>query len=126
MKLPWQTHQAPAVAFAVLALVGGYGLKTTADEQSNKLYKTQIETCERGNSLRVESNRRIDAHATDRDVLRAFLVAAKDARVAAYERDRNMSDKAAADEYQRQIIKLDQVTFRPVAIVDCKKVIQRP
>lgn len=125
MRWPWQIQQAPALAFAVLALVGGVGLHATADHNNAKLHKAQLAICERQNQVRKESNKRIKSHVADRDVLREFMAAARQARLASWERDRNPSDQAAAQEYAHLIDVLDhQVTFRSVPLVNCQKVVR--
>lgn len=126
MRMPWELKQAPVIAFGVLALTGGYGLWTSSASQADKLYQSQIASCERVNVLREESNRRIEEHIIDRDVLSRFLVAAVSARTAQWERDRNRSDLDAANEYNRLLDRLETVNFEPVSVVDCKSVVEKP
>lgn len=115
------------VAFLILALVGGWAIKGSADSSADKLYRSQIEACERGNTLRAESNRRVTSHEVDRNALVAFLNAAESARVSAYERDGNEADKVAAEDYAdlAELVR-NQVVFEPVSIVDCTEVIEKP
>lgn len=127
MKLPWQNTHAPAVAFAVLALAGGIGLKAAANQTTERLYETQLAGCHRNNVIRVESNRRIASHEAETDVLRNFLSAAKSARIASNERSPNAGDEQAIDQYTHLIAVLDaKVEFRSVPLIDCKKAIKKP
>lgn len=127
MRLPWHNRHAPAVAFAVLALAGGIGLKAAANQTTDELYNTQIAGCHRNNALRIESNRRIESGEATADVLRNFLAAAKSARIASNERSPNAGDEQAVAEYTHLITVLDaKVKFRSVPLIDCKKAIKKP
>lgn len=127
MRLPWHAHHAPAIAFAVLALVGGFSLKEASDHQTGKLYDTQIAGCERNNTIRKESNDRIQAHEADAGVLNDFLIAARNARIASYQAHPTEGDKAAIEEYTRLISVLDaKVKFNRVPLINCKEAIPKP
>lgn len=127
MQVPWKNQAAPLIAFVVLALAGGFGIKASADSSADSLYQTQLDSCHRGNTLREESNRRVRAHEIDRDALLDFLKTAETARLSAYDRDGNKSDLAAAEDYRQLHNRVQtQVVFQPVSIVDCEKVIDKP
>lgn len=117
---------APLVAFLIIAVVGGYALFSVAQGGKDTLYHSQIQACERGNQLRAENNRRVSAHITDTQTLQDFLIAAREARRATYDKTHEASDRDAVDEYTRLIIKLDGVKFLPVPIVDCAHTITKP
>lgn len=119
---PW----APLAAFLILLVVGGYALYGVAQSGKDTLYKSQLQACERGNALREESNRRVAAHNADRDTLQEFLIAAREARRAAYARSHEASDANAAADYSRLIKQLDAVKFYPVKVVDCQTAIAKP
>lgn len=111
------------VSFILLALVGGWAIKSSADNGTQKLYVTQIQSCERGNTLRSESNERLSSHLADRDVLREFLAAARQARLSSG----TPTDVAAAQSYGELIeILNDKVKFSKVPIIDCQKAIKKP
>lgn len=119
----WRNRFASAAAFLVLAFLGGWAIHASSEQATDRLYTSQIKACERGNDLRMEFSDRVVANNAVRDTLRAFLVAARDARSAAG----TATDLKAAREYERQIETLDkQARFVGVAQVDCFKAIQRP
>lgn len=127
MRLPWQNAHAPAVAFAVLALAGGIGLKSAADRHNDQIYQTQLAGCQRDNALRAESNKRIVSHSADKEVLREFLDAARSARVASFSRNPTQGDRVAIEEYERLMKMLDtKVKFRAVPLINCEKVTTKP
>lgn len=127
MNLPWHSRHAPAIAFAVLALVGGISIKEQSDHQTDKLYGTQLAGCRQGNTLRTESNRRVESHEADTEVLNEFLIAARNARIASYNKTRTEGDRAAIEEYSRLIMVLDaKVKFHKVPLIDCNKAIPKP
>ena len=72
-----------------------------------------LANCDRGNTLRAENNRRIRPHRIDRDVLGDFLKSAAAAR-------RATGDPAVAREYDQLRVRLRQVTFRDIPLVDCR------
>lgn len=127
MRFPWQASYAPTLAFATLALIGGYGLKASGDRAADQLYKSQLTACDGQNDLRRESNNRIPAHTADTAALRDFLLGAADVRAATYDRDHLQADLQAIHTYRLLARRLDeQVHFSPVSIVNCKKVIPEP
>lgn len=112
----------PLVAFLILALIGGWAIRSSSQESARTLYKSQIEACERGNILRAESNRRVASHVLDAEVLGQFLTAAREARRAG----NTPTDKTAAEDYTNLLERLQRVRFEPVKIVNCAEAIPEP
>lgn len=93
---------------------------------SDVLYHTQLESCGRGNDLRAENNVRAKNNQIQLGVLRKFLVGARDARQASYDRDGHAEDKLAAEEYQHGINQISHLKYTVVPLVDCNEVIPKP
>lgn len=113
---------APLAAFLIIAVVGGWALYSSTQGTTDTIYKGQLAACDRGNVLRAESNRRVEANNTEVDVLRTFLLTAREARRAAGK----PLDLVAASEYTILIRRLETVKFKPVDIVNCIKTIPKP
>ena len=94
-----------------LILVVGIGFVALGLSRQNALGN-----CERGNKLRMESNRRIQPHRIDRDVLNDFLKSAAQAR-------RATGDAQVAHDYDQLRRRLRAVTFRDIPLVDCREAI---
>ena len=114
------------LSFIMLAIVGGWAIRSSAESNADKLYGAVVGSCERANDLRIESNDRIAAHRLDTLVLRSFLLDAAGAREAAFARDGNPSDKLAAEAYRDLANSLKRVRFTPLPRVECIKVIEKP
>lgn len=114
------------VSFILLALIGGWAIKSSADSSAERLYQTQIEACEGSNDNRRESNQRVGQHRTDTSVLRDFLLSAATARSAAYERDGEAADLVAAKAYEQGAERLRAVNFNQLPLVNCQKAIKKP
>jgi hypothetical protein len=111
--------RSPLVAFGLFVAVAFVGLTLWQTSQTAALRGQQLRACERGNGLRLESNRRIRSHRVERGVLADFLRAAEEARRAAG----TANDRQAAERYHRLWLQLRRVTFRPTPLVDCRRVI---
>jgi hypothetical protein len=122
LKVNWM-----ALAFIVLALVVGYALTQSVRNSNHLLYRSQIESCERGNDLRRESNRRIDSHYADTDALKDFLLSAAQARYSAWNHSHQRADLMAFKQYEQLSVYIDtHVVFRPTPIVKCTEVVHKP
>lgn len=110
------------LAFLALALAGGYTINAQAEANATTLYETQLAGCERANKVRTESNERINAHVTERNVLASFLESAAEARESAGSK----IDVKAAQEYRALKDSLKRVQFREQDLIDCAKTIEKP
>jgi hypothetical protein len=120
-------RNAPLIAFLILAVCGGFAIRSSAHNGLEALYRSQIQACERGNSVRAENNHRILVHQADTKVLKEFLAAAETARKAAYERNGAVEDRDAARNYASLITYLNEkVHFNQTPLVNCKKAIPKP
>lgn len=91
----------------------------SADAAQEKLYNAQIAACNRNNSLRAESNRRIASHNLEKEVLDGFIASAAQARSAT-------GDKDVAAQYELLRAKLATITFKPLHIINCQQAIPKP
>ena len=114
------------VSFIILALVGGWAIKSSADNGTRKLYESQIAACERGNLLRKETNDRVHDQLESTQVLQSFLDSAATAREAAFQANGQPEDKKAAEAYLRLSGRLESVQFDTVPIINCKEAIKKP
>lgn len=123
----WLSKNTQLIAFIIVAVATTWGFKAAADSNTDKLYNTQIEICNRNDQLRVESNNRLKAHIIERNTLASFLATARKARLHTYKITHDLSDKHTSYEYLKFIQKLnDKVTFDKLPIIDCKKAIPKP
>lgn len=111
-----------ALAFLILAFVGGYAVQHSADSQASKLYRSQLASCKRGNVIRSESNNRIKSHEIDRDVLAGFLADAERAR----KHSGTKNDRRAARQYAKLRQDLKRAKFFYVAPIDCTTTVIKP
>ena len=113
----------PLLAFILVCIVGAFALYQNNSHNADVLYKSQLANCQRINDIRNESNRRIEAHAADRDVLKNFLQTARSARLSAGTHE----DRVTADQYLHLANILDKkVFFKPLQTVNCEQVIKHP
>ena len=114
---------AMAISFIFVAFAGGYTVQLEADRSNERLYESQVESCQRGNKLRTESNQRVQGLSDQRDILAEFLLAAARAR----EEAGSPTDVRTAAKYRELAEYLDRhVHFNSVPLVDCNKEIPRP
>lgn len=112
------------LSFMLLALFGGWAIRTSADSDAQKLYKGQLRLCLAGNKLILsEANKRLKFERDGAEIVSDFLAAARTARLASG----TGPDLAAATEYQRLIRVIDTTTIgpRPQAIA-CTKAVEKP
>lgn len=122
-----RTNLASLLAFFVVALAGGWAIHASSEQSSDTLYRNSLASCERGNSLREESNLRVPAHRTEATVVLQFLRSARTARLASYAETHSTNDKIAAREYGRLANRLvASVHFDPLPLIHCKDVIEAP
>src|SRR4051794_21831630 len=91
----WNRNIGIALAIFVFVLAVGGAIEDSSSNQAQHLYKSQLGACERGNTLRIESNDRIADHVASNAVVHDFLIAARAARKASYERDHKELDRKA-------------------------------
>jgi hypothetical protein len=117
----------PLLAFLILAIAGGIAIQATQRHSADRLYQNNLASCERGNELRIESNKRVPAHRTEATVVLDFLHSAEQARRANYHETHQASDKQAAQQYHALSRRLKaHVHFQDVPVIDCQAVIQKP
>lgn len=115
------------VLFVVAIVAMTASLAFYQNSITNTLYHNQLQSCERGNTLRTESNNRLKAHLVDRDNLIKFADGARVARLAAYEDMRKPSDLEAARVYAGIIASQKKnVTFTVQPLLNCKQAVEHP
>lgn len=113
----------PAVGYLLLVAVLAVGLYANQQHQARHLRAAQVKACERGNQLRSESNRRIRAHETDRQAFMLVWTQTRAARLAEYRRTRNPYALQVARAAQSALTMERSISFRPVALVNCERVV---
>lgn len=94
------------VSFVLLALWGGYAVRSSAEDSDRRLYRSQIEACERSNDVRREVNARAEAYRRDIAALRLLLL--------------------DSTHHRAEVQRLSADGFQKVPLVACKKVVHRP
>ena len=119
----------PAVALIVVlpTITGFWMISNRIDAQrkdsADALYHNQLDSCRRGNLLRKESNQRVAAHITERDIVAAFLASAERAR---RESGSPTDLRAAAANHAEREKLLNFTHYELVPIIDCKSKIKKP
>lgn len=119
-------RNAALLAFVVLAFFGCAAIYTSARDSAQKLYVSQIQGCQRSNSLRREINHRAAATDITKTVVIEFLRGAQTAREATYAQFHVRSDKVAAQTYGRLADKESNLHYGHVTITNCKAAIHHP
>jgi hypothetical protein len=116
------------LGFAIVSVfAGAYVIsRTTLGVSTLRLRDAQVDACDRGNVLRRESNRRVDAFVVDARNLLALARGAEVARMAAYRQSHNPFDLKAARLYARIVASQETLRFRRVALIDCEAVVPQP
>lgn len=112
----------PLGAFVVLALVGAFAIHRSTEGDAERLRAAMVQSCERVNLLRQESNDRIESHTIERDVVLQIIATAQ-AIVRASETAGVRRQAGAIGQLSEQ---MRAVQFEPIEIVDCEKAIPRP
>lgn len=93
------------------------------------LYKNTLNSCLRGLPVRRQINQTNTNAVRVNKTLIVFLHNASTTRLTAYKSTHQAFDLRAARSYLRsasQLVYLDQTRYKPVAIPDCFKVVQKP
>jgi hypothetical protein len=119
---PW----AQLAAFIIGLVIMAVALKGVQAGANNKLYKTQLAACYRGNKIRQENNDRAKDHEKQDQVIRIILVNARNARLATWRRDHNAEDLRAYQGYVKGLKLSATIKFSAIPLVDCQKAIAKP
>lgn len=96
-------------------------------KSSDHLYHNSLQACLRGNTLRQETNNRLESIATQRIVLRDFLKTAYVARLNSASSTGSLIDKQAAQEYKEYLRKLNSLQrLKRIPLVNCDTTIKKP
>lgn len=131
------TRNYATVLALVVILALSVALKVYTDHSANKtreiaadvamkLYRAQIRSCERGNIVRAESNRRAISHERDRKAFILVWSATEKARTAEWRATGSRYAKAVAVAARRGLKLERSFRFREVPLVICTDVIEKP
>lgn len=99
-------------AYAVALLALGVWSHRDASDQA-------ADVCQQANALKVEVNARVEPNKAVLKSLRGFLISARDARLASWERDHQIEDKQAVDKYNGLLTSLKTVHYGSVPLSSC-------
>jgi hypothetical protein len=99
-----------------------YAIQQTSRNDAEHLRDALVDSCERVNQLREESNERIDDHEEERDVIIRVLKLSK-----SVVSNSNVPEiRASVKEYDELIAELNQIRFGRVIIPNCEAVVPHP
>lgn len=128
--MTWVRKRAALLAFVLLAVFSGVAINISAQNTARAdalvVWRAQIKSCYRGNTLRREINRRVSAFDAERNVVIDFLEGAATARSASFKATHQKSDHVAAVKYAKDAGKLRKVHYGFSPIVNCAVAIPKP
>jgi type II secretory pathway pseudopilin PulG len=122
----WGTQQTSESSVDAVARDSAAALARTQRASAMSLYRTQLDTCARGNRVREESNRRAGEHAEQDRIIGELLLTAERRARDEFRRQSSPVDAAAVTRYRDLRRQLGRLKFAPQRLVDCARVVRHP
>lgn len=118
------------VAVLVVLLAIGWAIEHVAvvagKSAAQVIYKSQYESCLRGNKLRANLNSEVPGNSTIKGAVVTFAAAAKAARLASYGQTHEKSDLVAARIYNEVATNVAKVHYVAVPQINCRRAVTKP